>query len=1468
MAGQSTSNQGRIAPQNRSSSADASSHRSTNGSSNHHASGGGGVHSGSSMQHSRDPSSEQNSLRPNQDVNHSPGTFGRQTSRNSSIHSQSNETLPSPIIEGSGSNRRSTDSATPIAGLFASTTSISKGKQKAREDANSRASIDSSRRSSVRWSGELPRLDEDLDDILFNKDSQNKYQTPLSPRIQATTSTPISADYDRRRRSFETSPRFQAQDRIGKQSNPSLGQIRDLSPDSDAAMTGRSKSYRRFEREVEFQRERQRLEGGGTLSPVSSSASPPLFALGEGKITAESNNNQSKRVKRVSLGQVSIDGVPVAIGSPIYGHANSPTLHVRTDSRTSRLSPSTNRSRARSSYGHRRLALSESSRSRGKEAKKIRKRTSSDPIVKADDPSFSSDRRLSEEGLGIFRGLLEGGRVRKRSETEGISAVSQITLTSSSAAGQKKAFSEEYLGPFPSQSSTRLPVGIITQNRAALGLMPRRNSSEMMRWDSAHATALSLGQGDHYDSMYDPRQSDLFAGRLSTSSTILMQNRNLARYHLGALISLRCRIPLHPSNSLEPIQFRSIFARIHHSLLIFQVYLHVPATIFFDYNALFTLVQVALYPDANDQSAPWWIATGIYAGCFAIWFVVILIFWEIVIQYRRRWLNDRPFALPIYLSTHAFNLTSIKSFSLHSLLYRTRFQASRRDFWIETCWFASQNWPTILTIIPRGIILTIFLVIYNPTSNENRIPLNGQIRDSVYFNPGNGLLTSFSYIVLLINTAWIACRFILLITSWIGLLCFIGPRSLLNRERSAYKDEEADISLTDFRASTSTRPLLNLSRASNVPDLEGKQEQSHPALQNSVEERAQTEGEMQQVPTVQPVIERRSINNIRPNLGSIEIPRRSHSLVRGAERPIQMASNIEELQQPIDEEHDEIRRSRIVEHDVSPKVTTTLPSWAWRARAEERLSALLLDCQLDNEIESPAEEINAWGDPLPRESAAEGTNEQKQNAHGPQNLYDSRNVTIPIISLPEEHLDTKAHPPTTTQNSTKPLFALDGTFSSVSDQHLTDNKEAGSGLGQALNLEHADKSVSSVDIGRSTAYPFPRQSEEMNLQSAILSQSPQDLHGNVTDQGPIIVPTAIPLDGNQSLAIATQSKTSPYSSGTAAKSSKKSLTGRSGIHSSSDSTSSLVESIRTALGRKSTETTNGIESARKGSNEAIRSQINVQTSPKIVSKETASPPSWWKGLFGGTSNSAPNVTVSDAVADANMNEKVGLNSQKDVPGKVNIGDPMAHPRASSPLSGIGTADKQNNDEDLLGITHSAETSNTTSNLDNIGEVGNEEVIRAVQSRHTNDEDAASFRSTSTDDSEERRIWSQFPEQSRRHPPGLIALELEQRGFSAETRLRSSLNLPHGGTQDNVSGGPQQSSSTTTDSVYISDQNADNPDSSFEGDSSFGSATHLMPSSQLEALGPIQEESWSNSHEAITDEEIELIHSEQNSSLRR
>jgi hypothetical protein len=179
---------------------------------------------------------------------------------------------------------------------------------------------------------------------------------------------------------------------------------------------------------------------------------------------------------------------------------------------------------------------------------------------------------------------------------------------------------------------------------------------------------------------------------LSTSTrpslSFILHNRAQARYHLNALSAMRPRLP--GVAELDYLLCKSWLPRLHHAFLFIISYFCVLITIFFDYNVLFSTIQVANSASSGVSTA-WWIASGLYALSFLIWLIGVVILWEYLIQYRRRWATSTPPALPIYLSSSAFTLTSIRSFPYYSLLYRARFSAQRRDFIIETLWFYSQS---------------------------------------------------------------------------------------------------------------------------------------------------------------------------------------------------------------------------------------------------------------------------------------------------------------------------------------------------------------------------------------------------------------------------------------------------------------------------------------------------------------------------------------------------------------------------------------------------------------------------------------------------------------------------------------------------------------------------------------------------------------------------------------------------------
>jgi hypothetical protein len=432
---------------------------------------------------------------------------------------------------------------------------------------------------------------------------------------------------------------------------------------------------------------------------------------------------------------------------------------------------------------------------------------------------------------------------------------------------------------------------------------------------------------------------------------------SLIRHHTAAINALRPRIPQHASSALKPIRYRSSFARIHHAILLIQAYIHLPATIFFDYNVLYIVVQIAFYPDqGQNSSTAWWIASGIYGACFLIWLIVVVAIWEILFNYKRRWVSEQPYAMPIYCSSSAFILTATRSFSLYSLLYRTRLGASRTDFLIESCWFYSQNWPTLLTLLPRAIILAILLALYNPTSASARPTLSqqvGSIRDPVYFNVDTGLLTDFAYIISLVYAGWIIWRFVVLLTSWLGLAILLGPRSAFQRERKSYVVDDDDDSEIEAAYSPEIRqiPAPSVQSHRPMPTIPSSQEIEIGADQNgkrrSVRMSSVTIAESERDAVRAQLVGASAPLRTRP--ASVDIPRRSQSLGKTGStskrsKSDALASSRQDGKTPSVIRSTTSEQRKHASLQASTVAVDDAP-WAWRSRAEERVRLLLNQCQ-------------------------------------------------------------------------------------------------------------------------------------------------------------------------------------------------------------------------------------------------------------------------------------------------------------------------------------------------------------------------------------------------------------------------------------------------------------------------------------------------------------------------------------------
>ncbi|SPC63549.1 uncharacterized protein UHOD_01114 [Ustilago sp. UG-2017b] len=274
--------------------------------------------------------------------------------------------------------------------------------------------------------------------------------------------------------------------------------------------------------------------------------------------------------------------------------------------------------------------------------------------------------------------------------------------------------------------------------------------------------------------------------------------------NLGDMYAVAPKFPAAPYGKFCDVRLSSRLARVHHTILPLLTYAHIPATLFLDYNVIFALVQIALHPDSAQSGfrAAWWIATGVYGGCVLVWLVGVVILYEWLWSYRRRWTISQPLVMPIYLSSPAFVRTAIRDYSLYSLLYRARSSGDRRDALIESFWYYSQNWPTVLTLLPRGVISVILLVLYKPSGPT--LTTQSQ-RDIVYFDRITQRLTQFAFILIIIQASWAAWKLAVLLLAYIGLAATLGLKSLIKQEQ--VQNAVADTEMTSF-AGHSRRGLV------------------------------------------------------------------------------------------------------------------------------------------------------------------------------------------------------------------------------------------------------------------------------------------------------------------------------------------------------------------------------------------------------------------------------------------------------------------------------------------------------------------------------------------------------------------------------------------------------------------------------------------------------------------------------------
>ncbi|THG95076.1 hypothetical protein EW026_g6508 [Hermanssonia centrifuga] len=247
--------------------------------------------------------------------------------------------------------------------------------------------------------------------------------------------------------------------------------------------------------------------------------------------------------------------------------------------------------------------------------------------------------------------------------------------------------------------------------------------------------------------------------------------------------------PRFRSSSLHPELLRNPSWRMRLWFFLFPifVFLHIPLQTYFDFNAVFILLLVAKYPNPYAPGVPgsgrnWALGAAAYIACWVTQIFVVFVVYELIYSFVRRWRVKRPLMLPLYLSSPAFNLAAMTSYTNFCFLYHIRLSAfaqehgNLRDGLAETFYYYSQNLPTVALLLPRAALsLALLLAFWSPQAGELALADAGiSPRDGTFFRASDQTLTNYARGVLIANAAWTAWRVLVLFLSWIGVWVFSG----------------------------------------------------------------------------------------------------------------------------------------------------------------------------------------------------------------------------------------------------------------------------------------------------------------------------------------------------------------------------------------------------------------------------------------------------------------------------------------------------------------------------------------------------------------------------------------------------------------------------------------------------------------------------------------------------------------------
>ncbi|KAJ7276691.1 hypothetical protein C8J57DRAFT_1310065 [Mycena rebaudengoi] len=263
---------------------------------------------------------------------------------------------------------------------------------------------------------------------------------------------------------------------------------------------------------------------------------------------------------------------------------------------------------------------------------------------------------------------------------------------------------------------------------------------------------------------------------------------------------------------LELLQNPALKFRLYFYLFPLFVFAHIPLQTFLDFNAVFMLIQISKFPNPDAPGVPgsgrnWVLAAAAYVACWLVWIFPVFIVYELIYSFGRRWRVKRPIVLPLYLSSPAFNLVAMSSYTNFCFMQHLRYSAffgetgGLRHGLAETFWFYSQNITTVALLLPRaGLCLALLLAFSAPEAGVVALADAGlNHRDGTFFRSADGTLTNYARGILIANAAWAAWRAIVLLCSWIGLWVISGSGCAgLCGPRHRWEEDDAEKTMSIY----------------------------------------------------------------------------------------------------------------------------------------------------------------------------------------------------------------------------------------------------------------------------------------------------------------------------------------------------------------------------------------------------------------------------------------------------------------------------------------------------------------------------------------------------------------------------------------------------------------------------------------------------------------------------------------------